>query len=57
MSNNHKKVIEENKSDPIKWAQPRTPNPHTVYKPTAHPRERDLETYRNTPSLVTEGRV
>jgi len=55
MSSNPKKVIKEDKSDPIKWAQPRTPNPHTIYKPANHPRERDLETYRSTPSLVTGG--
>jgi hypothetical protein len=57
MSSNPKKVIKEDKSDPIKWAQPRTPTPHTIYKPANHPRERDLETYRSTPSLVTGGRV
>ena len=57
MSNKPKKVFEEDKSDPIKWAQPRTPNPHATYKPAPHPRERDLETYRSTPSLVTGRRM
>ena len=57
MSNKPKKVIEEDKSDPIKWAQPRTVNTTVIYKPTTHPRERDLKTFRNAPSLVTGGRV
>jgi hypothetical protein len=57
MSNKPKKVFEEDKSDPIKWAQPRTVNTTVIYKPTIHPRERDLKTFRNAPSLVTGGQV
>lgn len=57
MSSTPKKVYEVDKSDPIKWAQPRKPAPVNTYKPAAHPRERDLETYRSTPSLVTGRRM
>ena len=47
-----KKVFEIDKSDPIKWAQPKVAKPFTEYKPTPHYREADLAQYRNVPSLV-----
>jgi hypothetical protein len=57
MSSKPKQIIEEDKSDPIKWAQPKKPPPLIEYKPPVHPRERDLEIYRSTASLVTGGRI
>ena len=50
-------TITEDKTDPIKWAQPRVVNTTVIYKPTIHPRERDLKTFRSAPSLVTGGHV
>lgn len=52
-----KKVFEIDKSDPIKWAQPKNPKPLIEYKPPVHYREADLAAFRNVPSLVTGGRV
>jgi hypothetical protein len=57
MSSKAKKIIEEDKSDPIRWAQPKLAKPFTEYKPTAHYREADLKHFRDIPSLVTGGRV
>jgi hypothetical protein len=57
MSSKPHKVIEEDKSDPIKWAQPRKPTPLIEYKPPAHYRASDLQRFRDIPSLVTGGRV
>ena len=50
-----KKIIEyeEDKSDPIKWAQPRVPKPLLEYKPTPHYREADLAKFRQIPSMVS----
>lgn len=53
MSSTPKKVEEVDKSDPIKWAQPRKPTPITIYKPPVHYRESDLKQFRDVPSLVT----
>jgi hypothetical protein len=53
-----KKIVDEtteDKSDPIKWAQPRKPTPTVIFKPKTHPRETDLVKFRNMPSLVTGG--
>ena len=55
MSSKPKKVEEIDKSDPIKWAQPKVAKPFVEYKPTQHYREADLAQYRNVPSLVTPG--
>ena len=57
MSSTPKKVEEVDKSDPIKWAQPRTPAPRIEYKPPVHYREADLKQFRDVPSLVTGRRV
>jgi hypothetical protein len=50
-----KHTIIEDKTDPIKWAQPRAVNTTVIYKPTVHPREKELQAFRSTPSLVTGG--
>jgi|GEM_PF-4704000 hypothetical protein len=53
-----KKIVDEtveDKSDPIKWAQPRKITPTVIFKPKTHPREADLVKFRNMPSLVTGG--
>lgn len=57
MSSKPKKVFEIDKSDPIKWAQPKSPKPLLEYKPPVHYREADLAAFRNVPSLVTGGRA
>jgi hypothetical protein len=49
------KLFKIDKSDPIKWAQPRVVNTTVIYKPTVHPREVDLKRFREAPSLVTGG--
>jgi hypothetical protein len=57
MSSTPHKVIEIDKTDPIKWAQPKKPTAVVVYKPPVHPRESDLSCFRTVPSLVTGGRL
>ena len=57
MSSKTKKVEEVDKSDPIKWAQPKKPVPLIAYKPPVHYRAADLQKFRDIPSLVTGGRV
>lgn len=57
MSSKTKKVEEVDKSDPIKWAQPKVQRQFIEYKPTPHYREADLAQYRNVPSLVTGRRA
>jgi len=52
----YKKILEQDKSDPIKWAQPRVVGTTVIFKPSNHPRARDIATFRNIPSLVTGGR-
>ena len=57
MSSKPKQIIEEDKSDPIKWAQPKKATPLIEYKPSVHYRETDLKRFREIPSLVTGRRM
>ena len=47
--------MKNEKSDPIKWAQPKLANPFTEYKPGAHPQQHRIEEARLIPSLWTQG--